>query len=128
MLCPNCGATVAEGALSCRECGSDRSTGWSKAAEYAHLLPDDDGLPAPKPRWKTRAVAIVCTLVATGVLWSAGVRWAALIAVVAVAGFLVLKKTRGEGSEHALLGQLIARCRDRELAERLIEAERRRSP
>jgi uncharacterized membrane protein YvbJ len=128
MFCPNCGAQVAEGALSCRECGSDGSTGWSKAAEYAHLLPDDDGLPVPKPKWKQRGVAIVCGLVATAVLWSASIRWAALLAVLAIVGFFLFKRTRGEGSDHALFQQLVARCRDRELAERLIEAERKRSP
>jgi hypothetical protein len=128
MICPNCGAVVAEGALSYRECGSDSSTGWSKAAEYAHILPDEDGLRVPKRRWKMHGIGIVCSLVMTGVLWGSGVRWALWIGVLAVIGFVLFTRFRGEGSEHALFAQLVARCRDRELAERLIEAERKRAP
>ena len=30
--CPHCGAPVAVGAISCRECGSDAETGWSDEA------------------------------------------------------------------------------------------------
>jgi len=29
-ICPNCGAEVPSKALSCPECGSDESTGWSE--------------------------------------------------------------------------------------------------
>jgi hypothetical protein len=128
MLCPNCGSLVPVGALSCRDCGSDRSTGWSKEAKHAHLLPDDDGLPAPRPTPASPWVAIVVGMVATGLLYAAGVRWAALVVVAAVIGYFVFQRFRGEGSEHALFAQLVARCRDRELAERLIEAQRARFP
>lgn len=30
--CPNCGAEVPAGALSCPECGSDENTGWKEDA------------------------------------------------------------------------------------------------
>jgi hypothetical protein len=32
-LCPHCGAQVAVGSTSCRECGSDASTGWQDEEE-----------------------------------------------------------------------------------------------
>jgi hypothetical protein len=32
-VCPHCGADVAVGAASCRECGSDAETGWSQDAD-----------------------------------------------------------------------------------------------
>lgn len=33
LKCPHCGASLAAKALSCRECGSDASTGWADDAE-----------------------------------------------------------------------------------------------
>src|SRR5262249_27548837 len=42
MNCPNCGASVPQGALSCRECGSDERTGRAKFADHYEQLSDDD--------------------------------------------------------------------------------------
>lgn len=42
-ICPVCGAEVKVGAKSCRECGSDETTGWSDATIY-----DDLDLPEPE--------------------------------------------------------------------------------
>ena len=130
IICPNCGAFIRDdGALSCHECGSDRTTGWSKAADYAHLLPDDDGLPRrrPTPTWK-RGLALLVAAAMTGTLWRIGVRWVPWVVLFAVVAFVLFKRFRGERSEHALFAELVSRCRDRELAERLIEAQRARFP
>lgn len=41
--CPVCGAQVVVGALACKECGSDETTGWSEATAYDDLdLPESD--------------------------------------------------------------------------------------
>ena len=41
-ICPNCGAEVPRNAKACPECGSDETTGWSKAAQTDGLdLPDE---------------------------------------------------------------------------------------
>ena len=40
--CPQCGAEVPRTARACPECGSDKQTGWSEAAQAQRLdLPDD---------------------------------------------------------------------------------------
>ena len=77
-ICPNCGAEVPATARACPECGSDEETGWSEAADYAHLLPEDldnDDLPpyplsgtSPQSRKK----------------WSA---WYRYVAILLLAGF-----------------------------------------
>lgn len=42
--CPVCGSEVRVGALACRECGSDDTTGWSEATAYDDLdLPEPEG-------------------------------------------------------------------------------------
>lgn len=47
-VCPVCGAEVPSRARSCRECGSDETTGWSAATEYDDLdLPQPDGPQIP---------------------------------------------------------------------------------
>ena len=33
--CPNCGADVADGAISCKACGADAETGWKEDADSA---------------------------------------------------------------------------------------------
>jgi hypothetical protein len=41
--CPNCGAEVPEGSLSCPGCGSDHNTGWNtESTKY-------DGVNLPEP-------------------------------------------------------------------------------
>ena len=74
--CPNCGADVRVGRKSCRECGSDDSTGWmsSEEIDYQSIdIPDGYG-PADElvsnntPKWVT-IVAIVLLLVMLQVLW-----------------------------------------------------------
>ncbi len=46
--CPTCGAEVRVGALSCRSCGADDTTGWSQATDYDDLdLPEPDGPEIP---------------------------------------------------------------------------------
>lgn len=70
--CPTCGESVPVGALACSECGSDRETGWSEAAEYDDLdLPESlvpDTLEeflgeASKPRFTKPALWTVVLLV-----------------------------------------------------------------
>jgi ribosomal protein L40E len=67
--CPHCGADVPIGSRSCRECGSDASTGWQdqEDIDYAAVdLPDGyrderagDALGPPRRRWWWVAVALV---------------------------------------------------------------------
>lgn len=82
--CPNCGADVPVGAKSCRECGSDDSTGWQSGEQkdYAQVdLPDGyregEGSELPPVRTPT---------------W---VRWTALVAalamVLAAIGYALVK-------------------------------------
>jgi len=40
--CPHCGASLPPNAAACPECGSDKQTGWSEAAEHGGLdLPEE---------------------------------------------------------------------------------------
>jgi hypothetical protein len=77
--CPHCGADVPAGRPSCRECGSDASTGWKSSEEidYTSLdLPDgyraddarsDELPPTRTPRW------VVVTALVTALAMIAGV-------------------------------------------------------
>jgi hypothetical protein len=43
--CPHCGAPVPQGALACRQCGSDAETGWGDSGDTGlaeGYEPDDD--------------------------------------------------------------------------------------
>lgn len=43
MTCPHCGAELKPDATFCRQCGSDKNTGWKDGAEFAdEELPDYD--------------------------------------------------------------------------------------
>lgn len=62
--CPNCGAQVPGGSLSCPACGSDEETGWSGDAAYDDLdLPGsedmsfEDERPGGRGRGGRRSVA-----------------------------------------------------------------------
>lgn len=59
--CPVCGERVPAGAVACRECGSDESTGWSEDTLYDGLdLPDPgygDEPPSPRGNRSTRDIA-----------------------------------------------------------------------
>ena len=83
-VCPHCGAEVPQGAISCRECGSDDETGWSESAgeweenvaspgygsdddfDYdefiANEFPGHGRAPAPGGRWTWTIVVTVVTL------------------------------------------------------------------
>ena len=41
-ICPNCGATLADDAVACPECGSCEETGWSDRARYDSIGVDYD--------------------------------------------------------------------------------------
>ncbi len=74
-ICPQCGAGVPPGALSCPECGSDEKTGWSDDAaadrlglpgegfDYDEFMQEEMGTPSPvRPRgisWVSWVVAIL---------------------------------------------------------------------
>jgi hypothetical protein len=73
--CPHCGADVPQGRISCRECGSDASTGWQdqEQIDYASLdLPDgyraDDAVSDQLPPTRTKPWVVVTALVMAVVL------------------------------------------------------------
>jgi hypothetical protein len=91
-VCPHCGADVAVGAASCRECGSDDETGWSQDADVweagipAGYGSDDDfdydefieqELPEKRTihagrelsRWSWRALIVIVCLAMLRYLW-----------------------------------------------------------
>lgn len=133
-ICPNCGEAVPSRAAACPRCGSDESTGWSPAARYAHLMPEDG--PAPRRgRRATLATGVIAVVVVVALLAGlAGPRdpyWLAAAAALLVVVLLLGRPTRTMAAAAAPEGlqRLIALCYgDREMAERLIAGEQRRSP
>ncbi|MBZ0154410.1 MAG: zinc-ribbon domain-containing protein [Planctomycetes bacterium] len=74
--CPHCGADVSLGARSCRECGSDATTGWLDEQEIDYTgvdLPDgyrdpaqSDFVAAKRPLW---VVVVALLLVGLLLVW-----------------------------------------------------------
>jgi RNA polymerase subunit RPABC4/transcription elongation factor Spt4 len=136
--CPNCGADVPLKARACPECGSDKETGWSEAAQYIHLLPDrgDSGIANSKFKtWQKLAIAITAVIVIIAFLLAQGFTWSLYVVPVAalIAGityFLTRQPSSTDRSlERQLYQQLLSRSGgNRNLAERLMELERQRHP
>ncbi|UBF23631.1 hypothetical protein K9N68_17800 [Kovacikia minuta CCNUW1] len=125
-------------ARACPECGSDRETGWSEAAQYTHLLPDrgDSDMEGSQSKtWKRYAIAataivvIIAFLVTQGFIWSLYV--VPVIALIGgIAYFLNRRSSSSDrGMEKQLYRQLLNRAGgDNNLADRLVELERQRNP
>ncbi len=135
--CPACGADVPIRAKACPECGSDKETGWSDAAQYAHLLPDrgNEGYDSQISVWRQYFIPIAAIVGLMGFLMAAGFVWVAILVPLVVAGFRFvpwLMKQRGNtsrGLESQAYEQLLRRSAgDRSLADRLIEFEQNRTP
>jgi hypothetical protein len=135
--CPHCGADVPIKALACPHCGSDEETGWSEEAKYVHLLPDRDEEPEACSRrtdWRepmSMVVALVVILALIAAPGGVSLRNALLLLLVAAVLYIAARSGffRGKDSEQRLFQELLIQARgDRELAERLIDYERRRAP
>ncbi len=133
--CPNCGAAVPVNAKACPECGSDAETGWSEMARVR--LPyngDLEGLEGRR-RWQRYVIAVMAAGILAMFLASQGLVWALWVVPLGMGmlwgaswGWQLLRNTRW-GMEQRLYRQLLERARgDRQLVERLLEAERRRYP
>ncbi|MDJ0704580.1 MAG: zinc ribbon domain-containing protein [Leptolyngbyaceae cyanobacterium MO_188.B28] len=142
--CPNCGADVPVKARACPECGSDEETGWSDAAQYIHLLPttaDSEIDASPAKIWRKSFTAAIALFLVVTFLSLQGLTWAmyALPFIVLIGGIIYFANKGAAlgnwgslghwGMERRLYQQLLSRTRrDRKLAQRLIEYERRRNP
>ncbi len=136
-VCPNCGETVPLDATACPGCGSDEFTGWSPAARYAHVMPEE-GAAAPRSRTLRHATAVIAVVVVVALLAGVGgVRepyWLGAVALLLVGLLLVGRRLSARTGYAASKGQeglqrLIALCHgDRAMAERLVAGEERRSP
>lgn len=68
-ICPHCGAEIPEGAISCRECGSDAKTGWSEGAENSDLeMPDYDEILENEFGSRKKRTSRILTAIVGGVL------------------------------------------------------------
>jgi hypothetical protein len=135
--CPNCGADVPIKALACPKCGSDEETGWSEEAKYIHLLPEREEEPVAAPRrgdWRGHVAVGVAALVILAMVATPGkisLRNALVLLIVAAVLYFAARSGffQRADSEPRLYRDLLIQTRgDRELAERLIDYERRRSP
>ncbi|MGP1386425.1 MAG: hypothetical protein ACTS2F_22885 [Thainema sp.] len=134
--CPVCGTDVPLKARACPECGSDKGTGWSEAAQYAHLLPDrgEEGY-AKQPAWRAYMIPIAALVCLSGFLMAAGLFWAAILVPLVVAAvrlvmwFMSRLGNTNRGLERQAYQQLVRRAAgDHSMADRLIEFERKRTP
>ena len=142
--CPNCGADVPVKARACPECGSDEETGWSDAAQYLHLLPntDDSETDASTAKiWRKSSTAAIALFLVVTFLSLQGLTWGLyVLPFIALIGGIIYFANKGFslgnwgslghwGMERRLYQQLLSRTRrDRKLAQRLIDHERRRNP
>jgi hypothetical protein len=140
--CPYCGGDVPIKALACPNCGSDEETGWSEEAKYMHLLPEREEEPVAASRrgdWRGPAVVAVALLVVLAtferlLITAPGgsyVRSLLLLLLVVVVLYIAAHNGvfQGKDSEARLYRELLIQTRgDREVAERLIDFERRRAP
>jgi hypothetical protein len=127
MTCPHCGEEVAADALVCRECGSDRDTGWAPHADNYGLLPSEAGKPKRSFTWVVAAAVALLAFVAFVV--GGGIA----LSVVVAAGALALGGARFIAHRPApradTMRELVTRARgDAALASRLLEAELARRP
>ncbi len=63
--CPVCGAFVAAGETSCKECGACPKTGWSEDTAYDGLdlpLDESEGETAPKKKSDAKRLALAAVL------------------------------------------------------------------
>lgn len=68
-VCPHCGAELPDGAISCKECGSDKDTGWAEGAEYANLeLPDYDEILENEFGPRKKSPSKIFTAIIAGIL------------------------------------------------------------
>ena len=135
--CPHCGGQVPSSATACPECGSDKETGWSKAAAYDDLLLYDNEPPADSSRhaaWPQYLIVIVAALTLSAYLAYA-LTWGIylipiVLAAVGVGIYVtqVLPNQHRSQEKHVFQRLLQKAHGDRELVARLIEHERRRSP
>lgn len=134
--CPHCGADVPVGASACPACGSDETTGWSEAADYAHLLPEDeDGdsglIPTPGVPWLPILIAVGAMAALLLYLDRAGLILPLLL-LAALAAALLVRRSRAVGPadrETELYERLLTRAMgNRALVDRLVAHERAQRP
>jgi hypothetical protein len=135
--CPHCGADVPFDAPVCPECGSDEETGWSQDAEYGDLsLYDDEpyATPPASAPWPKYLIAALAALTLAAYLMVAlpwGIYLVLLLALaIGIAYYATqIYPTTRHSVERRLYRSLLQKARgDKELVERLIDYERRRSP
>jgi hypothetical protein len=136
--CPHCGADVPADAPACSECGSDAETGWSEGAAYGFFYDDYGDEPEPSPSrftaWARPLLAVLTILVLSSYLaynlaWGKYLILVGLLAIgAAYYATQVFPNTR-YSRERRLYRYILRKAGgDKDLVERLIEYERRRSP
>ncbi len=66
-LCPHCGEELPPGAVACRACGSDASTGWQRDAESSSVeLPEPSETPSAREQGLGPFAKIVLLVCAVG--------------------------------------------------------------
>ena len=137
--CPICGTKVSITAKCCPECGSDYQTGWSEEAQYIHLLPDrnDDDVTNKSGQilsfswFKKWGLFIVLVMIA-GFITVALDSFFALLALVGILilyFFLEIYPKTAYAKGKRLYKKLLQKASgNSQLANRLIELERERSP
>jgi hypothetical protein len=134
--CPICGADVPIKARACPECGSDKETGWSDAAQYMHLLPDrgDSGWDTGKVKRRRLWITLVAVGILIALLIAQGWLWSLAFIPLLVLGSWIYEKSRNgigghSGVEQQLYQQLLQRAQgDKKLVQRLIAQEQRQYP
>ena len=118
-------------AKACPECGSDKETGWSEAAQYIHLLPDRGDSSGGAKQLPKSIMAAIAVLLLMAFLVAQGFTWGLLVIPVAavVGGIVYALKRSPHGLERQLYQQLLQRAQgDRQLTARLITYEQKRHP
>lgn len=83
--CPHCGAPLSPRAVACRECGSDRETGWNPDADYLSVdLPEEPLESGRGPAWRTVAVLCVIAMLGGAVVLAGVSLWKTLAAIAIV--------------------------------------------
>ncbi len=133
--CPHCGAAVPSDASACRECGSDDETGWSESAAYGFFYDDEpETSPSRSTTWVKPLMAFLVILVLSSYLaynltWGKYLVLILLLVIGAVYYVTQVFPNTRYSRERRLYRYIFQKARgDKELVERLIEYERRRSP
>lgn len=137
-ICSRCGAVSIASRRTCPQCGADERTGWTKSARVGSPRRcgirriAQSALMVVRRYWRTMVAGITAAAFLS-LLLPGGVSLAAIggvLALIAVfCGLYRIFSSRRPENQKRLYRRLLKLARgDRDLAERMIENERRRSP